>query len=338
MIKIDGSFGEGGGQILRTSLGLSMLTGKPFILENIRAGRRKPGLLRQHLTAVKAAAMISGAEATGLEMGSKKLSFIPGKVKGGEYHFAVGTAGSGTLVLQAVLPALIMADAPSEITIEGGTHNPYAPPFDFLQKSFLPLLNKMGCKVESGIEQHGFYPAGGGRFKVTVTPTSSLSGLEIIERGEIAARRARGISANIPAHIAEREIKMVLDDLSWPEDYGMTEEVTSPGPGNAVMVELESEHVTELFTGFGEIQVPWKKVAKNAVKQTQRYLAAGVPVGRFLADQLLIPLAMAGYGRFRTLAPSMHTKTNIVIIKKFLDIKVSCEEIQPDVWEIEIGK
>jgi hypothetical protein len=157
MIRIDGSLGEGGGQILRNSLSLSLATGKPFRIENIRAGRERPGLLRQHLTAVLAAVEVGGAGVEGATLGSTAVTFSPGKVRAGDYRFAVGTAGSGTLVLQTVLPALLTADAPSHIAIEGGTHNSAAPPFDFLDRAFLPLIERMGPKVRLQFERFGFY-------------------------------------------------------------------------------------------------------------------------------------------------------------------------------------
>ena len=164
MIRIDGSFGEGGGQILRTSLSLSLATGKAFRIEKVRAGRERPGLLRQHLTAVLAAAEVGGAEVQGATLGSTELTFSPGAIRAGEYRFSVGTAGSGTLVFQTILPALMLAAKPSRIVIEGGTHNIAAPPFDFLARTFVPLLERMGPKVQLQFERYGFYPAGGGRF------------------------------------------------------------------------------------------------------------------------------------------------------------------------------
>lgn len=337
MIMIDGLYGEGGGQVLRTSLGLSMYTGKAFSIDNIRGKRRKPGLLRQHLTAVRAAAEISGAKIEGASVKSQHLSFIPGKCRGGEYHFSVGTAGSATLVLQAVLPALITADGRSELVIEGGTHNPYAPPYDFLTKAFLPLLNKMGCRIETEIEMYGFYPAGGGRFKVVIEPASELSSLVLLERGEITNRHVQALLSMVPRKIADCELAAVLQSLSWPQQCGVIEDVESPGPGNTVSAVLESANLTEVFTGFGEMQVPANKVASNVVKQVQRYLASEAPVGRFLADQLLVPMAIAGEGRFRTLAPSMHTQTNIAIIKQFLDVEIECREFGRDLWEIEVS-
>ena len=336
MIKIDGSYGEGGGQILRSSLGLSMVTGEPFKIERIRSGRKKPGLLRQHLTAVKAAAQISEAEIEGAELGSQTLTFIPGQVKGGEYHFSVGTAGSGILVLQALLPALITAKGKTRLTIEGGTHNPYAPPYDFLKRVFLPQLEKMGCKVETEIESHGFYPAGGGKYTAKIQPAKRLKKIELFEKGKVVRKLVRGIVSQIPLSIAGDEVKIILKALSWNENLGLVEKVDSPGPGNAVMLEIQSENVTEMFTGFGEMRVPLKKIARNTLNQAKRYIAAGVPVGRFLADQLLIPMAMAGGGRFITLPPSMHTITNMEIIGKFLDVEIHSNEIEKEIWEIEI--
>src|SRR5262245_8861795 len=164
MLIIDGSFGEGGGQILRTALGLSLVTGVPFRIEKIRAGRQKPGLMRQHLTAVNAAAQVGQAEVIGASVGSQELTFTPGKISPGDYTFAVGTAGSATLVLQTVLPALLTAAQPSFLTLEGGTHNPHAPPFDFLARAFLPLIGRMGPSVTATLIRPGFYPAGGGQF------------------------------------------------------------------------------------------------------------------------------------------------------------------------------
>ena len=190
IITIDGSQGEGGGQILRTSVGLSAVSGKSIRIEHIRAGREKPGLMRQHLTAMKAAAEICDAEMIGAELGSSTLQFRPGAVRPGVYEFRIGTAGSATLVLQTILPALIQADAPSEILIEGGTHNQWAPPFDYLQRVFLPLLNRMGPTVEAKLERYGFFPAGGGRIHVTIQPAKMLTGFALLERGAVVSKSA----------------------------------------------------------------------------------------------------------------------------------------------------
>ena len=189
-VHIDGSQGEGGGQILRSSLALSLLTGRPLVIENIRSGRRKPGLMRQHLTAVRAAVEISSGEVEGDEIGSQLLRFQPGEVCPGAYSFAIGTAGSTTLVLQSVLPALLCADGPSELRFEGGTHNPLAPPFDFLERAYLPLVERLGPRLEVCLERPGFFPAGGGCFSLKVTPARTLGALELIEPGPLIERRS----------------------------------------------------------------------------------------------------------------------------------------------------
>ena len=338
MITIDGSMGEGGGQVLRTSLALSLVTGKPFRIEKIRAGREKPGLLRQHLTAVHAAAAVSGAQVEGAALGSREITFRPGSVRPGNHHFAVGTAGSATLVLQAVLPALLSAPGPSTLVLEGGTHNPFAPPFDFLEKAFLPLLRRMGARVEAALERPGFYPAGGGRFTVRVEPVERLARLDLSARGDVKRRLARAMVSNLPRNIADRELKTVRDRLSWDRSCLVADEVQgAPGPGNALLLELESEHVTEVFTGFGQRGVGAEKVAGDAIDELREYLASGAPIGKHLADQLIVPMAVAGGGSFTTIKPTRHTTTNIDVISRFLDLKIEAKRASESAWSIEVG-
>lgn len=322
LLIIDGSQGEGGGQILRSALALSLVTGAPCRVERIRAGRQKPGLLRQHLTAVQAAVQVSGGSAKGAELGSGLLTFVPGRVRGGDLQFAVGTAGSATLVLQAVLPALMLAPEASRVTLEGGTHNQSAPPFDFLQRSLLPLLGQMGAGVTAALGRHGFYPAGGGRFTVEIEPVARLRPLVLRDRGPVT-KSARALVSGLPEGIGTRELKTVHEKLGVPWTALQVETVTSPGPGNVVLIDLVSEHVTEVVTGFGEKSVPAGVVADRACSEARAYLAAGVPVGRHLADQLLLPLALAGGGVFRTLPPTRHTTTNAEVIRQFLDVPIA---------------
>ncbi len=340
MITIDGSFGEGGGQILRTAIALSLVTGVPFRIEKIRAGRKNPGLLRQHLTAVTAAAKIGQAEITGADIGSTQLTFAPGRVAHGDYHFAIGTAGSATLVLQTVLPALLISDDPNQqtrLTLEGGTHNPFAPPFDFLAKAFLPILNRMGARIEARLERYGFYPAGGGKLEVTITPAKNLERIELDERGKILRRRATALVAHLPRNIAERELNVIHRKLSWPEDWlGVETPTNSHGPGNVVTLEIESENVTEVFTGFGERGVAAEAVADQAVLAARRYLASDTTAGEHLADQLLLPMALAGGGSFTTVPLSRHTTTNIEIIRRFLDVEINAEQLTNRSWKIEM--
>lgn len=216
MLMIDGSLGEGGGQILRTSLALSMITGTPIEINHIRAKRGKPGLRRQHLTALRAAAQISEAAIAGDQIGSKQIKFHPRRTTPGDYRFDVGSAGSTTLILQTILPPLMLADRSSTIELIGGTHNPFAPPVDFLALAFLPILNRMGPRVTLQLERPGFYPAGGGRLRFAIEPAASLKPLAIVRRGEIVRRRCQAVIANLPDHIAERELATVAAALDWP--------------------------------------------------------------------------------------------------------------------------
>jgi RNA 3'-terminal phosphate cyclase (ATP) len=337
MITMDGSFGEGGGQILRTSLALSLVTGQPFCMENIRAKRDKPGLLRQHLTAVNAAAEVSQAQVDGNAIGSMKLSFSPKVVKAGSYRWAVGTAGSATLVLQTVLPGLLTADTATELVLEGGTHNPYAPPFDFLEKAFLPIVNRMGPRVTAKLERPGFYPAGGGRFTVSIQPAKKLARVDLMDRGDMLRHEGVGVVSQLPRKIAEAELAVLQAKLSWGAECFRVEEVANPrGPGNILICTVESRNITEVFTGFGERGVPADRVALATIEEVREYLSAGVPVGRHLADQLMIPMALAGGGKFRTLPPTRHALTNIEVLKKFLDVEITVTKIERPVWEIEI--
>lgn len=338
LLTLDGSAGEGGGQILRTALSLSALTGRPFAIDRIRANRKKPGLLRQHLTAVRAAAAVCGGAVRGDEPGSPSIVFEPGPVAAGEYRFAIGTAGSTTLVMQTVLPPLLTASGPSRVTIEGGTHNPLAPPVDFFERSFLPFVRRMGPRVTIRLERCGFYPAGGGRIVVEVEPAAALGSFELTERAPVVAKRARALVAGLPRRIAERELAVAQDAFGLaPEDLEVVELAHGQGPGNVVSVELEMEHHREVFTGFGEQGVRAEAVAAAAVDAARAYLAASEPVGEHLADQLVIPLAMSGGGRFRTGPASRHLTTNVEVVGRFLDVPIACVEYAPRRWEVRVG-
>jgi len=327
MIRIDGSFGEGGGQILRTSLSLSLATGKAFRIEKVRAGRERPGLLRQHLTAVLAAAEVGGAEVQGATLSSTELTFSPGPIRAGEYRFSVGTAGSGTLVFQTILPALMLAAEPSRIVIEGGTHNSAAPPFDFLARTFVPLLERMGPKVQLQFERYGFYPAGGGRFCAEIQPAKALKGLHIGERGEIISRRSIGVVANLPRHIAQREVETVGKMLNWgSESFSVEESRNSAGPGNIVMIEIRSADVTEIFSAFGQVGLSAEKVASIAARDARGYLVSRAAAGEHLTDQLLLPIALAGAGSFTAEKINMHARTNMTVISKFLPVRFETRE------------
>ena len=339
MITIDGSEGEGGGQVLRTALALSLVTGTPFRIEKIRAKRPRSGLLRQHLTAVQAATKIGNATVEGDALGSAQLTFTPGPVVPGDYHFAVGTAGSAMLVLQTVLPPLMVASGPSTVTVDGGTHNPTAPPFDFIERAFLPIVNTLGPRVGVELKRYGFYPAGGGQVVAAIAPATSLAAVNLIERGEITKRSIRAIVANLPRHIADREARTAMRLLNWNADWVEVEELRGvSGPGNAVLVEIRSEHVTEIYTGFGETGVAAEAVANKAGQQARRYLAAGVPVGCNLADQLLTVMALGGGGAFRTLAPTQHSQTNADVIHMFTGMRTTMTPEARDDVRVEMSR
>lgn len=326
-LSLDGAAGEGGGQILRTALALSCLTGTPFRLDHLRAGRSKPGLLRQHLAAVRAAGEISHARISGDALGSTALEFRPSKITGGDYHFSVGSAGSALLVLQTVLLPLLHADTPSTLTLEGGTHNPWAPPFPFIEKTFLPLLRQMGFSAEVELRRAGFYPAGGGVVAVTITPGGKRRALQIGPRGEISSRLATGAVANLPRRIAETEVACVREKLDLAENETAVEELAdAPGQGNAVFLALRSHRVTEVFSAFGSPGVPARQVAEELISEARRYLKSKAAVGPHLADQLLLPLALAKGGSFTTLTPTPHTLTNIDTIQRFLPVRFTNEQ------------
>ena len=318
MIEIDGSEGEGGGQVLRYSAALSLLTGEPFTIQNIRGGRAKPGLMRQHVTALEAACAIGGAECSGLRVGASELTFRPGSVTPGAYHFAVGTAGSTGLVLQTVLLPLMLADAPSRLVIEGGTHAMAAPPFEFLQKTLLPVLERMGPKLSITLERHGFYPRGGGRIVVDIDP-APLRPIDCVDRGAFKAGKVEALVAGIPFDIADRELEAARKVLAeWPDEaFAPVQLPAENGPGNALLMEAEFENVTEIMSGFGKLGVPAERLAKTAAKRMAGYLASQAFAGPYLQDQLLLPFAMAGRGAFTTVKLSEHTRTAARLIERF---------------------
>jgi RNA 3'-terminal phosphate cyclase (ATP) len=335
-ITIDGAEGEGGGQLLRTALTLSLVTGRPFRIESIRAGRRKPGLLRQHLTAVRAAAEVGRARVSGAEVGSRSLTFEPSEIRAGDYELAVGTAGSATLVFQALLPALLCARQPSRLTIDGGTHNPYAPPFDFVAKAFLPVLALMGASVDVRQERYGFYPAGGGRITFGIEPCPALAPLTLLDRGSTRVH-ARALVASLPESIGKREISVVRGRLGLDRSLCRVETVdTSAGPGNVLSIVAVGESVTEVVTGFGIKGVSAEQVASDACDEAGRYLRSDVPVGMHLADQLLVPMALAGGGSFRTLPPTAHTVTNAGVVQRFLNVSIAIDTESRDVSRITV--
>lgn len=330
MLLLDGSQGEGGGQILRTALSLSMCTGIAFRIENIRAGRKNPGLMRQHLTAVQAAAEICGGLAAGAAVGSTTLEFTPGAVKAGDYAFSIGTAGSATLVFQTVAPALMQAAGASRVTFRGGTHNSMAPPFHFLERSFLPPLRRMGADIDLALLRHGFYPAGGGEFVADIRPSGKPRPLVLTARGERMASYAESLIAGVAAHVAKRELETVGLAMGWGESQLHIRGLPNDqGPGNALVISLEHEHVCEVITAFGEKGTTAETVARKAISEVRDYMASSGAVGEYLADQLLLPMALAGGGEMTVTQFSSHSKTNAGVIAKFLPVDIETS-VLPD--------
>ncbi len=337
MIFIDGAEGEGGGQVLRSALSLSLATGKPFKIERIRAKRPKPGLLRQHLTAVRAAAEIGGAKASGAELCSQELVFEPTKIEGGAKSFAIGSAGSACLVVQTALPGLMAAKGSSTLSVEGGTHNQNAPCFEFLERAFLPVLNKAGAKLEIKLESHGFYPAGGGRIVLKAEP-GRCGKIEMSERGALKQIRLKALGSKIPQSIVFEELEIAKRALAAHGAEIVCEAaiVESNGPGNAFMAELDFECCAELATAFGERGVSREDVARELVRQVEELIASEACVGEHLADQLLLPMALGAGGSFTCGEPSSHTRTNIEVIKKFMDAEIICERLRDGLWAVKV--
>jgi RNA 3'-terminal phosphate cyclase (ATP) len=343
MIEIDGSVGEGGGQILRTSLALSMCTGQPFTLARIRARRPKPGLMRQHLTCVQAAAAICGAEVQGAELGSGTLVFNPGPVKAGDYAFSVGTAGSCTLVLQTVWPALMLAEQPSRLRLSGGTHNPMAPPFHFLQRCYAPLLQRLGASSELSLRRLGFYPAGGGEIDATLHPAAdSLQAFDLLERGEAVESYAECLAPALPAAVVRRELDALARALGWSAEQLRVPVVRqNEGPGNALMATLAHGHVCEVFTQFGEKGVSSEQVAQALAAEVRAYAMSKAALGPHLADQWALPLALAVWRRPRSAAYTCtelteHARTNFDMIERFLPV-VFRTEASDEAWRVSVA-
>lgn len=337
-IILDGSQGEGGGQILRSSLALSMATGKPFRIHRIRAGRKKPGLARQHLTCVKAAARVCSAQVEGAEIGSTSLSFRPGPMVPDRYAFSVGSAGSSTLVFQTLMPALLTTGQPFELTLEGGTHNPAAPPLDFLDRVYLAALRRMGVEATIRVERRGFFPVGGGKWTVQVVPTGALKALHIPERGRSLGQTAKMLWNRIPPQDPLRARAHLSANLGWDAaDIETEEAVDSHGPANVILAELRFEHITEMITAFNPFGASPEAMCDGMMVDIRSYQEHGAPVGRRLADQLLLPMALGAGGMFRTGPLSNHTRTNIETIGRFLERGIEVTEVGGGVVEVRIA-
>ncbi len=343
LLEIDGSQGEGGGQILRTALTLSLITSRPFRISNLRARRARPGLLAQHLKAVEAAAAIVEGRVAGAALGSRTVLFEPGKLRPGRYQFEIGTAGSTSLVLQTIIPPLSFADDASTVIVAGGTHVPWSPCFHYLQLQWRPSLRRIGFDFDLEMELAGFFPQGGGRVRSAIRPKMRLSPLRLVERGPL--RRIWGLSAvaNLPGNIAERQARRAVERLAGrsPALSMATARLPSPVKGTMLLLVAEFENSQGCFCSLGAPGKPAERVADQAVDQLIEFLASDGAIDPFLADQLILPLALAGgTSELRTSKITGHVLTNAEIVRKFLPvgIEVIGRAGDPGTIRIEGGK
>ena len=337
-LVIDGSVGEGGGQMLRTSLTLSLATGTPFVLENIRAGRKKPGLLRQHLTAVNAAAALSGATVEGAVLGSSRLVFRPGPVRGGDHVLDIGSAGSVGLVLQTIALPLVGCDRASRITIRGGTHALWAPAFPFLAQAWLPLVRRAGAKIGLGLDRVGFHPAGGGAVTLTTEPSGPLAPLHVREGALTSELVLRAIVAGLPEAIGARELAAAAELLADDRLDIATTTVDAAGKGNAMWLVARDETtgVANVFTGIGEVGVPAAQVGTDVASAFLAWRASGAAVEAHLADQLMLPIVLAGAGSFTCNELTLHAWTNIAVIEAFTGKRLRAFDLGDGRFRVEL--
>ncbi len=336
MIELDGAMGEGGGQILRTSLTLSLITGKPFHLRNIRAGRAKPGLQPQHLMCVKAAATIGQAQTKGASQGSGDLVFEPGEVVSGKYHFAIGTAGATALVLHTLyLPLALRGSEASELVISGGTHVKAAPCYHFLETTWRGYMELIGLKIKTRLIRAGFYPRGGGAIEVHIQPCTQLQRLKLLDRKEVTEVTGFSAVSDLAKDIAQRQARRTMQRLKSCEyrfkKAAIQQESWNAGPGTVLAVILNSGPVPTLFFALGERGKKAERVADEAIEQALDYLATSAPVDLHSADQIVLPLSLTeGPSSFGVSEITSHLTTNIFVIQQFLERKIT--------WEGEEGK
>lgn len=319
MIEIDGSYGEGGGQILRTSIAIAALLQKPVKISNIRIGRPKPGLAQQHLIGVKAVQEMTNGEVKGLEIGSTEIEFFPKILKSGSYNIDIGTAGSIPLILQALLIPSAFSDAEVEINITGGTDVKWSPPMDYVKSVFYPIINKMGYEAEIKIISRGYYPKGNGKVNVKVFPLKNFKALKLTERGGLVNIQGIAHSLNLPCHIVERQVnaaKQVLRDY----DVDVTTECQknfSTGTG----ITLWANHKSSVLgaSALGEIGKPAEKVGREAAQKLLQEIKSEAPLDRHMTDQIIPYLALAtGESEVMVRELTSHLRTNIYIVEKIL--------------------
>jgi RNA 3'-terminal phosphate cyclase (ATP) len=340
VVEIDGSQGEGGGQVLRSALALSLLTGQALSIINIRAHRSSPGLRPQHLEAVKAAAEVGKAAVEGASIGSSALVFQPKAIRSGRFHFDIGTAGSTSLVFQTVLLPLSRATAASTVSIAGGTHVPRSPSFEYLEQHWLPYLRRIGFEARMELARAGFFPQGGGRIQATIRPAAEISPLRLTERGPLQQIRGLSAVANLDRKIAERQRNQVLRRLGdrYPLNDLRIGQFPSPTKGTTLMLLAEFERSQACFFALGELGKPAERVADEAVEALETFLESDGAIDPYLADQLLLPLSIAsGVSQLRPSRVTNHLLTNASVIRAFLPVQLTIagEPGQPGLVTIE---
>ena len=330
MIEIDGSYGEGGGQILRTALAFSTILKIPIRVKNIRANRKNPGLGNQHLAAANALARISGATIEGNKIGSQRMTFIPKEVRPGGYEFRIETAGSVTLLLQTIFLPLCLAPGDSTLTLVGGTHVPWSPPFHYLSEVFLPGLSPMGVSADALIEKWGFYPKGGGLVRLEISQVNGLKPISLVERGSL--KKIRGISAiaNLPKHVAERQKEQALEriqrEVKIDPEIAILSDAPSVGQGSFLFLSAEYEGIVVGFSSLGARGKPAEKVADEAVDFLKNYLESDGCVDPHLADQLVPFMALAkGHSSLTTTQMTEHLLTNLWVVAQFMETKIQTQ-------------
>jgi len=339
MIEIDGSRGEGGGQVLRSSLTLAVLTGKAMRIGNIRAGRKKPGLMPQHLQAVRAAAAVSEARVEGDRQGSQVLEFEPGGVKAGEYRFDIGTAGAATLVLQTVFLPLAAGSVASRLTISGGTHVPWSPSYHYIERLWIPCLRRLGVNSEVAMSRAGFYPRGGGLLSAAIRPGLPAVPLRLVDPGRLRSVRILSAVANLDESIAERQSRQARRRLAGCGAPVEVEQflLSALSPGTMVMVQADFEHSRCAYAALGERGKPAERVADEAVDPFLAFVASGAAVDEYLADQMLLPLALTpGTSELRTARVTRHQLTNAWVIGRFLPAKIEIEGEEGEVGMVRV--
>lgn len=330
VLTVDGSFGEGGGQILRTALALAAICGRPVEVGNIRRGRKKPGLRPQHVAAVKALARVTSAQVRGAEVGSTRLYFEPCQLQGGVHKLDIGTAGSTALVFQAMMPALLFAKDPSRVTMIGGTHVPWSPCFHYLKEVFAPAVSEMGGPVSLELGPWGWYPKGRGRVVASVSPVATLSAIDRIRRGSLTGLTVLSAVSNLPASIAERQQDHLVKRLK-AQSYSPTSvelvKGPSPGPGTVVFLKAEFKEGEAGFTSLGRRGKPAEKVADEACSAFLQFMASKAAVDCHLADQLALYMALArGPSSLVAETITEHLRTNIWVIEQFLPVAFEVDE------------